>query len=154
VPAELLPLVPLFCRSLTNMGTATESFIDLTERIGRKTGGLSIYPFTSSVRGQKEPLAYIMLRGKVSAPCGLRGAGRAPRLLLGPSLPATQALWRAQACNACAALRTRDVPVPARAATQARVQLASADQACLPPCPRRPWAASRQTCWRSCATSC
>lgn len=67
VPAELLPLVPLFCRSLTNMGTEKESFVELTERIGRKTGGLSIYPFTSNVRGQAEPLAYIMLRGKVGA---------------------------------------------------------------------------------------
>ncbi len=67
MPAELLPLVPLFCRSLTNMGTEKESFVELTERIGRKTGGLSIYPFTSNVRGQAEPLAYIMLRGKVGA---------------------------------------------------------------------------------------
>jgi len=64
VPQPLLSLVPLFCRSLTQMGTAKESFVELTERIGRKTGGLSIYPYTSAVRGAAEPLAYVMLRGK------------------------------------------------------------------------------------------
>ncbi|KAG2444514.1 hypothetical protein HXX76_001261 [Chlamydomonas incerta] len=64
VPARLLPLVPLFCRSLTQMGTATESFVELTERIGRKTGGISVYPFTSAVRGAEQPVSYVMIRGK------------------------------------------------------------------------------------------
>jgi Zn-dependent M16 (insulinase) family peptidase len=64
LPGHLLPLVPLFCRSLTQMGTATESFVELTERIGRKTGGLSVSPFTTPVRGQTEPIAKIMVRGK------------------------------------------------------------------------------------------
>ncbi|KAJ9507546.1 hypothetical protein QJQ45_019088 [Haematococcus lacustris] len=65
VPQHLLPLIPLFCRALTNMATQKESFIELTERIGRKTGGLSVYPYTAAVRGQPDqPLAYLMLRGK------------------------------------------------------------------------------------------
>lgn len=64
VPASLLPLIPLFCRSLTQMGTQAESFVELTERIGCKTGGLSIYPYTSPKRGSEEPVAYIMARGK------------------------------------------------------------------------------------------
>lgn len=64
VPAPLLPLVPLFCRSLTQMGTAKESFIELTERIGRKTGGVGVSPFYTSVRGKTEPLAFITVRGK------------------------------------------------------------------------------------------
>ena len=42
------------------MGTEKESFIELTERIGRKTGGLSVYPFTSSVQGSPEPVAFLM----------------------------------------------------------------------------------------------
>lgn len=49
------------------MGTATESFIDLTDRIGRQTGGLSFYPFLSSRRGSTEPVAYLMVRGKAMA---------------------------------------------------------------------------------------
>ena len=64
VPLNLLPLVPLFCRSLTQMGTAEESFIELTERIGRKTGGLSVSPFVSSKKESADPVAYVMVRGK------------------------------------------------------------------------------------------
>lgn len=43
------------------MGTDKESFIELTERIGRKTGGLSVYPFTSAKRGAEQPVAYVMV---------------------------------------------------------------------------------------------
>ncbi|CAL5227379.1 g10329 [Coccomyxa viridis] len=64
LPAGLLSLVPLFCRCLTQMGTQKESFIELTERIGRKTGGLSVSPFVSDKRGSPEPLALIMISGK------------------------------------------------------------------------------------------
>jgi Zn-dependent M16 (insulinase) family peptidase len=67
LPRNLLPLVPLFCRCLTQMGTATESFIELTERIGRKTGGLSVSPSVMSRKGSDEPVAYITLRGKAMA---------------------------------------------------------------------------------------
>lgn len=49
------------------MGTQEEDFVQLTERIGRKTGGLSFSPFTSHKRGQVEPQAYLMVRGKVTA---------------------------------------------------------------------------------------
>ena len=67
VPQELIHLVPLFCRSLTQMGTDKESFIELTERIGRKTGGISVSPFVSAVKGTDEPIGYIMVRGKTMA---------------------------------------------------------------------------------------
>ena len=67
IPKDLLHLVPLFCRSLTQMGTEKENFIELTERIGRKTGGLSVSPFVSSIKGSDEPVGYIMVRGKAMA---------------------------------------------------------------------------------------
>lgn len=67
VPTRLLPLVPLFCRCLTQMGTEKESFVELTERIGRATGGLSISPFVSDKRGAADPVALLMLRGKATA---------------------------------------------------------------------------------------
>ncbi|KAL4856502.1 Presequence protease 1 [Chlorella vulgaris] len=67
VPANLLPLVPLFCRCLTQMGTDKESFIELTERIGRKTGGVSVSPSVLSKKGSAEPLAYVTIRGKAMA---------------------------------------------------------------------------------------
>ena len=47
------------------MGTEKEDFVQLTERIGRKTGGLSFSPFTAHKRGEVEPVAYLMVRGKV-----------------------------------------------------------------------------------------
>lgn len=49
------------------MGTEKESFIELTERIGRKTGGLRISPFTADLKGEKDPVAYLMLSGKAVA---------------------------------------------------------------------------------------
>ena len=67
VTTALLPLVPLFCRALTQMGTASESFVDLSERIGRKTGGLSISPFVSPLKGCTAPIGYVVVRGKAMA---------------------------------------------------------------------------------------
>jgi hypothetical protein len=44
------------------MGTEKESMTELTERIGRKTGGISVSPFVSSIKGSDEPVAYLMVR--------------------------------------------------------------------------------------------
>jgi len=67
VKAELLPLVPLFCQSLLEMGTGDLDFVQLSQLIGRKTGGISVYPSTSSVRGKAEPSSHIIIRGKAMA---------------------------------------------------------------------------------------
>ncbi|CAL1410083.1 unnamed protein product [Linum trigynum] len=64
---ELLPLVPLFCQSLLEMGTKDMSFVQLNQLIGRKTGGISVYPFTSSVRGSTDLCSHIIVRGKAMA---------------------------------------------------------------------------------------
>ena len=49
------------------MGTAEEDFVSLTERIGRKTGGLSVSPFVSARRGAPEaPAGYLLARGKAT----------------------------------------------------------------------------------------
>lgn len=64
---ELLPLVPLFCQSLLEMGTKDLSFVQLNQLIGRKTGGISVYPMTSSVRGKEDPCSHIIVRGKAMA---------------------------------------------------------------------------------------
>ncbi|XWS62885.1 hypothetical protein CRYUN_Cryun06bG0049000 [Craigia yunnanensis] len=61
---ELLPLVPLFCQSLLEMGTKDLTFVQLNQLIGRKTGGISVYPFTSSTRGKEDPCSLIIVRGK------------------------------------------------------------------------------------------
>lgn len=64
---DLLPLVPLFCQSLLEMGTKDLDFVQLNQLIGRKTGGISIYPFTSSIRGKEDPCSHIIVRGKAMA---------------------------------------------------------------------------------------
>ncbi|KAK7366460.1 hypothetical protein VNO80_08450 [Phaseolus coccineus] len=66
---ELLPLVPLFCQSLLEMGTKDLTFVQLNQLIGRKTGGISVYPFTSSVRGKEDPCSHMVVRGKAMAGC-------------------------------------------------------------------------------------
>ncbi|KAL5705783.1 Homeobox protein PKNOX1 [Ranunculus cassubicifolius] len=62
-----LQLVPLFCQSLLEMGTKDMDFVQLNQLIGRKTGGISVYPFTSSVRGKEDPCSHIIVRGKAMA---------------------------------------------------------------------------------------
>ncbi|KAK7308213.1 hypothetical protein VNO77_41813 [Canavalia gladiata] len=64
---ELLPLVPLFCQSLLEMGTKDLTFVQLNQLIGRKTGGISVYPFTSSLRGKEDPCSHMIVRGKAMA---------------------------------------------------------------------------------------
>ncbi|CAN1803035.1 Presequence protease 1, chloroplastic/mitochondrial [Linum perenne] len=64
---ELLPLVPLFCQSLLEMGTKDLTFVQLSQLIGSKTGGISVFPFTASIRGQAEPCSHIIVRGKAMA---------------------------------------------------------------------------------------
>ncbi|KAJ4828817.1 Presequence protease 1, chloroplastic/mitochondrial [Turnera subulata] len=64
---ELLPLMPLFCQSLLEMGTKDMTSVQLNQLIGRKTGGLSVYPFTSSVRGQQDPCSHMIVQGKAMA---------------------------------------------------------------------------------------
>lgn len=49
------------------MGTKDLTFVQLNQLIGRKTGGISVYPLTSSVRGKTEPCSKIIVRGKSMA---------------------------------------------------------------------------------------
>ncbi|MEE8389797.1 MAG: insulinase family protein [Anaerolineae bacterium] len=51
LPQDLLPYVPLFGQALVKIGTETEDFVKLSQRIGRKTGGIWPTTFTSVVRG-------------------------------------------------------------------------------------------------------
>jgi len=68
IPRELLQYVPLFTRSLLNMGTSKLDFVQLTQRIGQKTGGIRASTFTSApsraddnVKGQQ---MWLFVRGK------------------------------------------------------------------------------------------
>ncbi|MBT3188542.1 MAG: peptidase M16 [Anaerolineae bacterium] len=64
LPEDLLPYTELFGRALLEVGTDSEDFVKLSQRIGRDTGG--IYPsiFTSTIWESNESAAYLFLHGK------------------------------------------------------------------------------------------
>ena len=66
LPQELLPYVSLFSQALLKIGTETEDFVKLSQRIGRKTGGIWPSTFTSIVRQSNEGTAWLFLRGKTT----------------------------------------------------------------------------------------
>ncbi|WP_201797970.1 insulinase family protein [Anaerolinea thermolimosa] len=65
---DLLPLVPLFGRALTETGAHDQSFVQLLQRIGRATGGIHAYPFVSAAQGRPQAEAWLMVRGKAMLP--------------------------------------------------------------------------------------
>ncbi|GIK67675.1 MAG: peptidase M16 [Chloroflexota bacterium] len=64
LPQDYLPYVSLFGRALFEMGTATEDFVKLSQRIGRKTGGIDTATYTSVVQESNRSTAWLFLRGK------------------------------------------------------------------------------------------
>jgi len=59
-----VPYIPLLGRAFVEMGTETEDFVSLTQRISRKTGGIHPAPITSDVHGAQGSTAWLFLRGK------------------------------------------------------------------------------------------
>jgi len=64
---DLMPLVPLWCRAMQRMGTNKRDFVEFDQTMGAQTGGFSLSPFTSSMRGSDDVAAYLMLRGKCTS---------------------------------------------------------------------------------------
>ncbi|SPD71848.1 Peptidase M16 inactive domain protein [uncultured Desulfobacterium sp.] len=64
LPEKYLPYVPLFGRALVEMGTFSEDFVSLQQRISRKTGGIVPQTLISTVKGSKRSTAWLFLRGK------------------------------------------------------------------------------------------
>lgn len=64
IPADLLPYVEIFGETLTRLGTESEDFVRLTQRIGSKTGGLNVGTSLSTKRDGSDYIAYVMLSGK------------------------------------------------------------------------------------------
>ncbi|TFH35052.1 MAG: peptidase M16 [Anaerolineales bacterium] len=63
--ADQLPYVPLLGRALIEMGTQREDTVELTQRIGRETGGIESDAFSSAIRNAKGSQAYLFLQAKV-----------------------------------------------------------------------------------------
>jgi len=64
LPTDLLPFVGLFGRVLLQMGTETQNYVQLTQRIGRETGGIGSSTLTSTIRESSESALWFFLRGK------------------------------------------------------------------------------------------
>lgn len=63
---QFLPYVSLFGRALLETGTAKENEVQLQQRIGRETGGISPQQFTSAVRNASIGKSRLFLRGKAT----------------------------------------------------------------------------------------
>lgn len=68
LPQELLAYVPLFGRALVDIGTESEDFVRLQQRIGQKTGGIHPTTLFSAKREEAEAAAWLFLRGKSTVP--------------------------------------------------------------------------------------
>lgn len=66
LPQDYLPYVGLFGRALLEMGTATQDYVKLAQRIGRKTGGIHPTTFTSALPHDAQGTAWLFLRGKAT----------------------------------------------------------------------------------------
>ena len=66
LPVELLPYAKLFGRALVEIGTETQNFVQLQQRIGRTTGGIYPTTFLSAKRGAADAAAWLFLRGKAA----------------------------------------------------------------------------------------
>ncbi|MGD8456416.1 MAG: insulinase family protein [Anaerolineales bacterium] len=64
VPQEYLPYLELFASGLIKMGTKTEDFVKLSQRIGRETGGITPSIFSQQVRHSTDSASWLILRGK------------------------------------------------------------------------------------------
>jgi len=64
LPQELLPYVELFGEALTKMGTESEDYVRLSQRIGSKTGGINTRVMTTMKRNHQDSVAYLFVRSK------------------------------------------------------------------------------------------
>jgi presequence protease len=65
LPAETLPYIALFSRALFETGTSKQDFVQLTQRIGRTTGGIRPQLLVSAIRNSPEAAAWLFVRAKV-----------------------------------------------------------------------------------------
>jgi len=64
VPQELLPYLSLFASGLVKMGTEAEDYVQLSQRIGRETGGVSPSLLIQNKYHSEELVARLVVRAK------------------------------------------------------------------------------------------
>ncbi|MDH5507212.1 MAG: insulinase family protein [Anaerolineae bacterium] len=67
LPQEYLPYAGLFGQTLLEMGTDSQDFVQLSQRIGRDTGGIYPSNLLAAVRDADQSAAWMFLRGKATA---------------------------------------------------------------------------------------
>ncbi len=67
LPKELIPLMEIFGRALFEMGTETEDYVKLSQRIGKSTGGIYADAVSVSALGSRANVAKLFIRGKATA---------------------------------------------------------------------------------------
>ena len=67
VPQRLLPLLPLYARALTEMGTERHDFVRLGEEIAARTGGMGASPVIAAHMGDGSPVAILNVASKCTA---------------------------------------------------------------------------------------
>jgi presequence protease len=65
LPQDWLPYIPLLGRTFTEMGTRDQTYVQLLQRIGRATGGISTNNFIATPVSRPSCEAWLFLRGKV-----------------------------------------------------------------------------------------
>ncbi len=66
LPKELLPLTEIFAHALTEMGTKDYDYVKLSQRIGKSTGGIYGSAVSTTVRGSRENVSKLFMRGKAT----------------------------------------------------------------------------------------
>ncbi|MBQ9407744.1 MAG: insulinase family protein [Desulfovibrio sp.] len=64
VPEDLVPLIPIFARALTETDTSRHDFTALGALMAAKTGGLGAAPMLNTIYGSREALAWLNIGGK------------------------------------------------------------------------------------------
>ncbi|MBN2059931.1 MAG: insulinase family protein [Deltaproteobacteria bacterium] len=64
LPQKYLAYSRIFGKAVLEMGTETEDYVTLTQRISRKTGGIDSILHTSSIKERNTGAAWLFLRGK------------------------------------------------------------------------------------------
>jgi len=66
LPRELLPLTEIFGRALFEMGTETEDYVKLSQRIGKSTGGIYTDAISAAAFSSGENVLKLFVRGKAT----------------------------------------------------------------------------------------
>ncbi len=64
LPQKYLPYMSVFAKALMEMGTEKEDYISFSQRISRKTGGITRTSFSSMIKDTENPATWLFLRGK------------------------------------------------------------------------------------------